>query len=36
MKKLMAQFWAWEENIYWQDSELEEASVVNQENQFCA
>lgn len=32
----MAQFWTWEEIIYRQDSELEEASLVNQENEFCA
>lgn len=36
MKKLMAQLWAWEEIIYGQNLELEEASLVNQENQFCA
>lgn len=34
-KKLMAQFWAWEEVIYTQDSELVEASLVNQQNKFC-
>lgn len=36
MKKMTAQFWAWEEIIYRQQSELEEGSLSNRENQFCA